>query len=112
MIDERIYTPQEVADLMHVKLRTVYDWIKKDKLKAFQVGRLWRISESELNRVMGKQEPAKKLWYAVLIDDSDNDHGTGSFDKAEALKIAKTMSAKKIAVIDPKDDFCLDVIDL
>ncbi len=54
MIDERTYTVQEVADFMHVKIRTVYAWIKKGKLNAFRVGRFWCISESELNRIMGK----------------------------------------------------------
>lgn len=45
------YSPQEVADLLGVKVRTVYRWIREDKLTAVKVGQ-WRISESELQRLL------------------------------------------------------------
>lgn len=57
----------------------------------------------------------KKLWYAVMMDNEDTDHGFGSFDLEKAIAIAK--DARKsgdedayIAVIDPDDDFCIDEI--
>ena len=48
-------------------------------------------------------------WYAVLMDDEDNDHGCGSHDWHEAVEMAKRTGAKYIATVDYRDDFCIDV---
>lgn len=42
----------------------------------------------------------KKLWYAILRDEEDNDWGSGSFIKDEAISMAKAQNFKQIAVID------------
>ncbi len=48
---EKFYTAQEVAEMFGVKRITVWDWIRKGKLRAHCVGgRLYRISESQLER--------------------------------------------------------------
>lgn len=47
------YNPQEVADLLGVKVLTVYRWIKAGKLEAVKIGQ-WRISESELQRLLSE----------------------------------------------------------
>ena len=57
----------------------------------------------------------KKVWYAVMLDNEDTDHGTGSFIEAEAVAMAKDYRDRGyteayIAAIDPEDDFCLDEI--
>ena len=57
----------------------------------------------------------KKLWYAVMIDNEDTDHGCGSWDKERALKSAKKTRElgypdAYVAVVDPDDDFTLEVI--
>lgn len=52
-------------------------------------------------------------WYAVEMDENDNDWGTGSFDYDEAVAMARRMEAKFIAVIRLGDDpVCERVIDL
>lgn len=53
---------------------------------------------------------SKKVWYAVELDENDNDWGEGSFDFYDALKIARKLDAKYIAVID--GDVCAEVIDI
>jgi len=53
---EIYYTPQEVADKLKINVRTLYRWIREGKLKAVKVGELWRISETELNRLLNKEE--------------------------------------------------------
>jgi excisionase family DNA binding protein len=54
-METKYYTPQEVADMFCVKRITVWDWIRKGKLRATRVGnRLYRISESQLNRFKEK----------------------------------------------------------
>lgn len=56
-----------------------------------------------------------KVWYAVMRDHEDNDHGTGSFNKREAIRMARQYRQQGdtdayIALIDPEDDFCIDEI--
>ncbi len=45
-----------------------------------------------------------KMWYAVLRDMEDNDWGTGSFDKDEAVEMAKRMECKYVATINANYD--------
>lgn len=56
----------------------------------------------------------KKVWYAVVMDDEDNDHGYGSFDKAEAISMALKMRDAypdaHVVAVNPEDDFCIDII--
>lgn len=59
----------------------------------------------------------RKIWYAVLRDNEDQDWGTGSYDKAEAIEMVKAWRKDgnheaHIAVIDETNDdpFCLDEI--
>jgi excisionase family DNA binding protein len=49
---EEYFTPQEVANKLKVNIHTVYRWIREGKLKATKVVDLWRISETELKRLL------------------------------------------------------------
>lgn len=53
----------------------------------------------------------KIIWYAVLIDEDDNDYGTGSFDFIKACEMLENLGGEKIAFVDDNDGFCLDVIE-
>lgn len=53
---ENYYTAQEVADKLKLPVRTIYKWIRGEKLKALKVGVVWRISENELNRLLQREE--------------------------------------------------------
>ena len=60
---------------------------------------------------------APKIWYAVLQDNEDNDWGTGSTRKRDAIKMVRQLRRDGykdafIAVIDDTNDdkFCLDEI--
>jgi excisionase family DNA binding protein len=44
----RIYTTQEVAELLKVTPRTVQDWIRSGKLPAMRYGRVLRIRAEDL----------------------------------------------------------------
>lgn len=56
MKGEKYYTPQEVAEMFCVKRITVWDWIRKGKLQATKAGgRLYRISETQLNKFKENQ---------------------------------------------------------
>lgn len=54
----RVYTPQEVAELVKVNVRTVQEWIRTGKLPAMRYGRVYRIRADELakfGQVAGKR---------------------------------------------------------
>jgi len=44
----RVYTPQEVAELLKVSYRTVQEWIRMGKLGAIRYGRLYRVRAEDL----------------------------------------------------------------
>jgi len=47
-----VYTLEEVADIVHVTRRTIYTWVKDGKIKAFKVGRQWRVKREELDKLL------------------------------------------------------------
>lgn len=47
---EKLYTINELCDRYSVKPITIWRWIKADKLKAYKIGRSYRIYESDLIR--------------------------------------------------------------
>lgn len=50
-------------------------------------------------------------WYAVMQDNEDTDWGTGSYDLAEAERMAEKYPEGYIAVIDVSGDpICVDEI--
>ena len=54
-MDEKFYTPQEVAKLLGVHLQTVRKWYQTGALECYKVGRV-RISESQLERFLQKRQ--------------------------------------------------------
>ena len=54
MSDLRIYTLKEVADILKVTRRSIYNYIKEDKLKAVKIGREWRVTEDALKAFLNK----------------------------------------------------------
>lgn len=53
---EKYYTPEEVAELLKVSRETVYNWLRAGKLKGTKIFNFWRITESELNRLLKGNE--------------------------------------------------------
>lgn len=47
--DERLYTPQEVAKAIGISKEAVYKWINQKKVKAYKIGKFWKIEGRELN---------------------------------------------------------------
>lgn len=44
----KLYTVDEVTQILKVTQRTVYNYIKNGQLKAIKVGKYWRIRHSDL----------------------------------------------------------------
>lgn len=53
--DLEIYTLEEIAQLLQVTRRTIYTWVKDGKLKAFKVGRGWRVTREELDTFLNSR---------------------------------------------------------
>ena len=53
MVEEkRVYTIEEVVEMLQVTRRTVYNYIKEGKLKAVKVGKYWRITNKALEEFL------------------------------------------------------------
>jgi excisionase family DNA binding protein len=46
---EKLLTPEEVADRLAIKPRTVIDWLRTGRLKGVKLGKVWRVTEEDLS---------------------------------------------------------------
>lgn len=53
----RVYTTEEVAEILQVTKRTVYNYIKAGTLKAVKIGKYWRISAENLEEFISTGSP-------------------------------------------------------
>jgi len=58
---EEHFTPQEVAKKLKIDMSTVYRWIHEGRLKAVKIGHFWRIPESELTRILSRNDSLSQL---------------------------------------------------
>lgn len=49
-INFKLYTLQEVADILGVSTRTLHDYIKNGRIKAQKIGGSWKVSANNLQR--------------------------------------------------------------
>jgi excisionase family DNA binding protein len=54
MIDEKFYTPKQIAEILQVHQYTVLKWIREGKIRALKFGRVYRTTESELKTFLGQ----------------------------------------------------------
>ena len=57
MADIKVYTLDEVADILKVTKRTLYNSVKEGKLTAVKMGKYWRVSESNLQEFISTGSP-------------------------------------------------------
>lgn len=53
---ENYYTPKEISNKLKLNIRTIYKWIREGKVSAVKLGDVWRISESELKRLLESEK--------------------------------------------------------
>ena len=51
---EKVYTLEELTELLHITRRSLYNYIKDGKLKAVKIGREWRVTEETLDEFLHK----------------------------------------------------------
>lgn len=52
-MNEKFYTPKQVAAILQIHQYTVLKWIREGKLKALKLGRVYRTCESDLSIFLG-----------------------------------------------------------
>lgn len=57
----RILTVEQAADKLQVKPNTVRSWLKSGKIPGRKIGRVYRISEDELEMLLRKKEPKPRI---------------------------------------------------
>jgi len=60
LTDEELLKPEQVAQKLQLDIRTVYRYIRDDKLRVVRLSaREFRIRRSELDKFLRQREPAK-----------------------------------------------------
>lgn len=52
---KQLLTPAQVAERLQVTERTVYKWLSNGELPAAKLGRVWRISEQQLQKFIDER---------------------------------------------------------
>lgn len=52
MAELKIYNIKETADLLQVTTRSIYSYIKSGKLHAVKIGREWRITQKDIEKLL------------------------------------------------------------
>lgn len=54
MDKKEFYTAEELAEKLRVNIMTIYRYIKAGKLKAYKIGKDFRIDKKEFNKFLDK----------------------------------------------------------
>lgn len=57
---EKLYSCQELAERYQVKEATVWGWIREKKLKAYKLGKSYRVSESDMKSFEAGNQSARE----------------------------------------------------
>ncbi|MHA1238805.1 MAG: IS607 family transposase [Candidatus Odinarchaeia archaeon] len=79
----KLYRTGEAAKRLGVSKMTVLRWIKASKLKAYRIGKEYRVPESEVRRILESKLPDKVVIYARV---SSRDQKEGLERQVEYLK--------------------------
>ncbi len=57
--NKELMTSQEVADILKVNIMTIYRYIKAGKIKAYKIGKEFRIEKKEFDNFLNKVKTNK-----------------------------------------------------
>ena len=61
MADEmKVYTIEELVEVLQVTRRTIYNYLKDGKLKAVKMGKYWRVTEKQLEEFLSPTNEKKE----------------------------------------------------
>lgn len=65
VLDEKLISIQQAADLLGLTKKTLYAWTYEGKLPAYKLGRTKRVKLSELEKLVSRAESAETYGKAV-----------------------------------------------
>lgn len=54
MANKEFMTAEETANILKVNIMTIYRYIKAEKIKAYKIGKEFRIEKNEFNKFLDK----------------------------------------------------------
>lgn len=87
MPHDRYQTVQELADRLEVAEATVRQWIKSGVLRAIDIGKGWRIADTDLERFLKARETAPRASDAIAFGS-----GVGAGKQADAPAHISTLA--------------------
>jgi excisionase family DNA binding protein len=70
MTEQKLLTPDQVAERLQISRVTVMDFLRKGRLKGHRVGRLWRIKEDDLEAFLEGEPTEEDLEDAKALDEA------------------------------------------
>lgn len=55
MVELKLYTISEIAEILRVTERTIYNYIKEDELPAIKIGKHWRVRHEHLEQFLQRK---------------------------------------------------------
>ena len=52
MENKTFYTVKEVSSIIGISITSIYEWIRSGRIAAVKIGKFWRISKEELERIV------------------------------------------------------------
>jgi excisionase family DNA binding protein len=71
------YTPQEVAQILKLRVQTVYDYIRQGKLAAARFGNRWRIAPVDFDAFVAGQRASAPLYLQGLVTTGERSAAQG-----------------------------------
>lgn len=68
MLEETLYTPEEIAQKLKLSKYTIYEMIKRGDLDAHRLGRRLRISEQQLQSYIHRSQLQENTFTAAIIN--------------------------------------------
>jgi excisionase family DNA binding protein len=59
-LEERLFTPKDVAERVGVSHYTVILWLRRGRLKGQRYGRAWRVKENDLQAFIDHPPPMRR----------------------------------------------------
>jgi|RhiMethySRZTD1v2_1073278.scaffolds.fasta_scaffold181038_4 excisionase family DNA binding protein len=59
-LEERLFTPQDVAERLGMSKYTITEWLKTGRLRGVKIGKYWRVKESDLQAFIENPPPLQR----------------------------------------------------
>ncbi len=103
-MQEKILTPEQVAQILQIHQFTVLKYIKQGKLNASKIGRVYRIRESDLQEFLDRTSGKTSKGNNQVSNNKNKNKTTQNFpaDQTEVNQQSSTIELDRHATPEPK----------